>query len=260
MNLRTHHISRFSIGSLLSATAILAMAVPATTLAVAPPEASGTGVITGTNGNSVNIELANGSTLSATLPDAAMTYAGDQGEINPCEGITLTYHQDAGGAVLDSFTPTGITTSSAIPVDGGGTCATQSNGGLDVIGKIIRISKTGVTISASGRTFSFPLDPTNLVGGGTRRGDIVDLTFDPSAQNLATNIQTTEAYVTGTVTRVSTRSLTLSTPSGGRMTFAVGMGAFSRIHKRQRVGVLYWVNAGVPQADVVTDFSSGITN
>jgi hypothetical protein len=262
-----HAISRLSISTLLSCAAVLGAALPATSLAASrraagPRVTSSLGVIVGTSGNSVHVELPGGSMLNATLPAAVMTYMHNQGEINACEIVTLAFHPAARGDVLSSFTPIAISTSPAIPVNGGGTCATQSDGGLDVVGPITQISKTSVTVATLGLgNKTFRLDPSTLVGGGNVVGDIVDLTFAPTGNPLANNIQTTEAFLTGTVTRVGSSSLTVRNLVGGHSTtFERGQGAFAHIRRGNQVGVLYWVNGGVPQADTVSDFSSGATN
>jgi hypothetical protein len=275
MNLHMNPFSKLSVRSLLASAALAVVPAAASLAAAAHASASGksasvanitdistSGVIVGTSGNSVHVLLPSGSRLSATLPGAAMTYMDNQGQINPCEVVTMDYHQGSAGAVLDRFTPTAITTSPDVAVIGGGTCANQGDGALDVVGKIMQISKTGVTINVPGLgKHRFPLDPNSLVGGGNQPGDMVDLTFERSAPHMGVNIQTTEAFLSGTVTRVNSTKLTVRDPvSGHRTTFALGLGGFRHIARGHRVGVLYWVNAGVPQADSVTDFSSGVTN
>jgi hypothetical protein len=179
------------------------------------------------------------------------------GQINSCEAVAIEYHQGSNGPGLDSFVPIAVSISGLVPLLDGSTCAVETDGGLDVIGSITAISPTSITVSVNGLPIgSFPIDRTTGLAGGNQVGDSVDVTYDPTSGNLVTSIQTTEAFLTGTVTSVSPDSLTLNS-FGRSVTFGVGLGGFAHIAKGDQLGVLYSVNAGSPVADSVTDFTSG---
>jgi hypothetical protein len=226
-----------------------------------PPagETAAGGVIVETDAGSIKIQLPDGSTLSPALPAGALGYFTQNDDLSVCETVSIGYHPGAAGPELDDLVPTGISTSAAISIAGGDTCAALSDGTGDVVGTITSIASASVTLDVPGiGSEAFALDPAAGLTDGNELGDLVDVTFDPAAGNPASDVEWSEAYATGTVTSVGANALKLEDAvTGLTETFAPADASFHGVSIGDRVGIVYWVSAGDPQADDVEQLAAG---
>jgi hypothetical protein len=226
-----------------------------------PPagETNASGVVVETGADFIKVQLTDGSTVTPALPAGALSYFTQDQDLSVCETVSIGYHPGAAGPVLDSLLPTGASTSAAVSVTGGGTCADNSDGGNDVVGTITQLTSATVTLEIPGiGSETFALDPAGGLTDGNGLGDLVDVTFDSGGANPASDVEWSEAYATGTVTSVSADALKLvDAVTGQTESFAAADATFAGVSKGDRIGVVYWVSAGAPQADDVEQLPAG---
>jgi hypothetical protein len=223
------------------------------------PTVSGTVLQVGLG--SVELQLANGSTFTASMPADTLSYIGSTGDITPCENLTIRYHATAAGAQLDSLLPTGISVSPAVVFPAGDNCLSDSLGPLDVDGTLTAATASSLTISLpGGGVLTFPMSPDSGITDGFQLGTIVDITYDPSDGNLASDVEYVELYTTGTVTAVGNKLTITDGLSGQPETFTPEDASYGQIAVGDVVGVTYWNDGGEPQGDHVSDLTSGAVN
>jgi hypothetical protein len=227
------------------------------------PESTGSGaVLVESDTDHVVLTMPDGSTVNALLPPAALTYINHNSDIWPCQVISFAYHQSPGGPVLDSFTPTGMSTSARIyvPADHD-TCADENGGTTDVVGPITALASHTLAVTVPGvapLTLSF--DPTSGIATGAEVGDLVDVTYAPDLIGtlVASNISWPELYTTGKVTTVGSDSFTIKDAvTGGYETFVPNDADFTPVSHGDVVSVTYYVSAGQLEADNISDYTAG---
>lgn len=143
--------------------------------------------------------------------------------------------------------------------DNGGDNGAGNSG--DAVGTITQLSTTGLTINVGGRTMTFSCDPQDDLTDGFATGDLVDVTYDSNGGSLqASDVEYVEADATGTVTAVSTASLTLTNSDTGQTQTIVadpGENMFDGVSVGDGVVITYHQSAGQLIADVVDDETAG---
>jgi hypothetical protein len=226
-------------------------------------ESSGTeGIVVRMDSDHIVLQLTNGSSLTAQLPAAGLGYLSDSNDLGPCEVIDFDYHQGPQGPVIDSFMPTGMSTSASISVPANqDTCADENGGSVDAVGTISQLSASSVTISVPGAgPLTIPLDPGQALNYGNSVGDIVDVTFsqNPNGSLSGSSIAPTEEYTTGTVTAVNSNTLAIKDAITGQTdTFAPNDATFGPVSRGDVVAVAYYVASGQLEADNVSDLTTG---
>lgn len=225
------------------------------------PATGASGIITAIGADSVQFLLSNGASLTAALPSDAVTYFTENRVMEPCETTSLVYSQSPTGPVLDSLQPTGITTSPLVSLPSGGNCESTSDGESDVVGVITALSSSTVTFSlANGQQVTWALAPGRDLQADEGIGDLADVTYDPS-NDVAYNLESSELYTTGIVTKVSYYSITITDAVTGQSeTFPPDAAAYLNINKGDRVGIVYWIEGGKAKADNASDLTTGVSN
>jgi hypothetical protein len=240
----------------MTAAGVVVLSLPA-----ASEASKANGAITAINPSSIQFELGNGSSLTAALPAAAVTYFASSRVIRLCETAVLAYHQTSAGAVLDAMTPTGVSTAATISLAGGGNCSTQSDGETDVVGTIVSISPSDVTVRLPvGGQAKFRLAPGRRLQNNQRVGDLVDVTYD-AATRIAYDLEFSELYTSGTVLKVTTTWTTVKDAvTGATRKFVSGEASTAGINQRNKIGVVYYIHGGRTISDDIYDFSNRVNN
>jgi hypothetical protein len=124
--------------------------------------------------------------------------------LQTCDLVDVTYHQNAGLLVADSVTVTGTSTA--------GDCAPT----MDTTGVITQVSADVLTLKTDSGPLAFSVDPSSGLTSGFQAGDLVDVTYTQVSDGTltATNVQFVEQNASGQVTSVTTSvhggSLTLT--------------------------------------------------
>jgi hypothetical protein len=225
------------------------------------PHSVADGVVTNIGDNSITIQLADGSTLSPTLPAASLAYLNDNVDIADCETVQVAYSTGADGPVLDGFNATGISTA-PISESLGDTCTDESDGGIDVVGTITALSSTSLTVTVPGQgSMSFTADPSLDLPDSNEVGDLVDVMYtqNPDSSLSVQSVDYVEQYTTGTILAVDNDAGTLSIAdavTGQTDTFQQSDADFSNLTTGESVGVDYFVYGGDWQADDVEALTS----
>ncbi len=217
--------------------------------------------VTAIGTSSIQFLLPSGTTLTTTIPADAVTYFTENHVMEPCETTSIVYQESATGAVLASLIPTGITTSPAVALGGGGNCETNSDGEVDAVGTIIQLTPSNVTFALlNGSQVTWALAPGRDLQADEAIGDLADVTYEPSTET-AYNLESSELYTTGVVTKISYWSMTVKDAvTGQSVVFPPDAAAYLNINKGDRVGVVYWIDGGKPEADNVSDLTTGFAN
>jgi hypothetical protein len=219
------------------------------------------GVVTNIGDNAITIQLADGSTLSPTLPAASLAYLNDNVDIADCETVQVAYSSGADGPVLDGVNATGISTA-PISESLGDTCTDESDGGIDVVGTITALSSTSLTITVPGQgSMSFTADPSLDLQDSNEVGDLVDVMYtqNPDSSLSVQSVDYVEQYTTGTILAVDNDAGTLSIAdavTGQTDTFQQSDADFSNLTTGESVAVDYFVYGGDWQADDVEALTS----
>jgi hypothetical protein len=171
--------------------------------------------------------------------------------LQSCDTVSVTYHQDAGMLIADAAQVTGASTS--------GDCAPT----YDATGAITQISGSSITINSDQGPMTFAVADPSLTDG-FQSGDVVDVTYvqnsDGSLQ--ATDVQYIEQDASGVVTAVSSTKLTITNgttgqsetftadPNNGLQLFTY---AFDGVHVGDQIDVCYHQSASGLIADSVND-------
>jgi uncharacterized membrane protein YgcG len=220
------------------------------------PHSTVSGVITSIGIDSITFQLPDGSSFSPTVGAASLAYLSGDDDLSDCETANVAYSNGSSGPVIDSLTPTGVSTA-PISESLGDTCADESDGSVDVVGTIATIGASTFTVDVPGSpAMAFSFDPTQNVLGGNFPGDVVDVTYTQNADGslTASYVEYVEEYTTGTILAVNTDVGTLDVAdavTGQTDTFQESDADFSGLTVGETVGVDYYVAAGLPQADDV---------
>jgi hypothetical protein len=124
--------------------------------------------------------------------------------LQTCDTVTVTYHQDAGVLIADTVAITG--SSSA------GDCAPSN----DVDGTILHISAAGLELQSDQGPMSFVVDSSDITDGFSV-GDVVDVTYSQETDGTldASDVEYVEGEDTGYVTAVTDKSLTVADSTTG---------------------------------------------
>lgn len=175
--------------------------------------------------------------------------------LETCDSVNVTYHQDAGMLIADGAQVTGASSS--------GDCAPT----YDASGPITAVSGTSITITADQGSMTFAVsDPS--VTDGFQNGDVVDVTYTQNGDGSlnATDVEYVEQDATGPVTSVSSNSLTITDSNTGQPdTFIADPNnglelctyAFDGVHAGDQVDVTYHQTAAGLVADSVDDQPAG---
>lgn len=179
--------------------------------------------------------------------------------LNVCDTVQVSYHQDAQLLIADSVQNTGTSTSG----DCTGSSDSGGNGGstgapADVVGTITAVSSTGLTVGTDQGPMSFTVDSADITDGFSA-GDVVDVSYAQAADGSldASDVEYAEQDVSGTVSAVTSASLTLVDGSGASHTFTgdPAQGVFDGVSQGDQVDVTYHQSSGQAVADVVNDQS-----
>jgi hypothetical protein len=176
-------------------------------------------------------------------------------DLQSCDTVNVTYHQDAGLLIADDVQVTGTSSS--------GDCTPTS----DATGTITQVSPTGVTINTDSGPMTFAVDSSDLTDG-FQNGDVVDITYVQNSDGslTATDVEYVEQDASGTVTAVSAQSVTITDSStGASETFIADPSsglelctyAFDGVHVGDQIDVTYHQSAAGLVADSVDDPGAG---
>ena len=171
--------------------------------------------------------------------------------LQTCNTVDVTYHQDAGMLIADNVKVTGASTS--------GDCSPTT----DATGIITEVSGSGLTINTDSGPLTFTVASPDVTNG-FQSGDVVDVTYTENADGTlnATAVQYVEQDASGVVTAVSATSLAITDsgtghsetftadPSQGLQMFTY---AFNGVKIGDQVDLTYHQSAGSLVADTVND-------
>jgi hypothetical protein len=216
-----------------------------------PAASSASGVISELDGDAFTIQAADGSELRFAMPADRLSAA----NLQTCDTVDVSYHQDGGLLVADSVTATGQSTD--------GSCAPS----YDVQGTITAVSDSSVTLNGDNGSVTIPVDPSSGLTDGYQVGDLVDVSYTQGSDGSmnATDICFVEEDATGQVSSVTTSldggSLTITDDSTGQPdTFQansdgvqINSYAFNGVSLGDHVDVQYHQSAGQLIADTVSE-------
>lgn len=227
-----------------------------TTITITLPGSLGqetvSGVITDVNSDAMSLQIGDGTELRLHAAGDTLSNL----NLQPCDEVSVTYHQDAGILVADSVTPTGASTS--------GDCAPS----YDATGTITQVSADGITISTDQGSQSFSVDPSSGLTDGYQVGDLVDVTYavSPDGSMTVSDVEFVEEETTGSVTSVTSAvhggSLTITDDSTGHPDVfladpatgvQINARAFNGILVGDSIDVTYHQSAGQLVADTVSE-------
>jgi hypothetical protein len=221
------------------------------TITLPPPSTTGeqtvSGVVGDVGNDSFDVQTSDGSDY--VLHMAASTLAGLN--LQSCDEVTVTYHQDSEVLIADTVQTTGSSTS--------GDCQAT----YDATGPITAVSGTSVTVTTDTGAMSFAVDDSSLTDGFVV-GDVVDVTYVDNGDGTYTaqDVQYVQQDASGTVTAVGSSQLTVTDSSTGATdTFSGGPNSgvvldgtgFDGIQVGDQVDVTYHVSNGHWVADQVND-------
>jgi hypothetical protein len=224
------------------------------TITLPPPAVPGvtgsqqvTGVVADVGQDALELDTADGSELRLHM--AASTLAALN--LNQCDTVAVTYHQDAELLIADSVQQTGTSTSGDCSGDGGSD---------DVVGTITAVSGSGLTVSTEDQgAMTFTVDSPDVTDGFVV-GDVVDVSYDTLGDGTldAGDVEYVEQDASGTVTAVSSGSLAVRGDGGQTETFTAdpSQGIFDGVSVGDEVDVSFHQSAGQHVADVVDDQST----
>jgi hypothetical protein len=224
------------------------------TITLPPPsgEESASGIVSEVNSGAFMIQAGDGSNLRLHMSDAALSNL----NLQACDTVDVTYHQNAGILIADSVNTTGTATS--------GACTPTQ----DATGKITQVSADSLTINGDQGPVTFSVSPSSGLTAGYQVGDLVDVTYTQASDGTlnATNVQFVEEDTSGQVTSVTTSvsggSLTITDDNSGQSeTFhadpvngvQINAHAFSGVSVGDQIELSYHQSAGQLVADTVTE-------
>lgn len=229
------------------------------TITITLPPATGTqetaaGVVGDVGNDDFGITTADGTDLRFHMSADALSNL----NLQSCDTVSVTYHQDAGFLIADQAQVTGASST--------GDCAPT----YDATGSITQVSATGLTIQSDQGAMSFAVSDSSVTDG-FQNGDVVDVTYTQNSDGSlsATDVQYVESESTGTVTSVSSSSVTITDSSSGQSeTFVADPNnglqmttyAFDGIKVGDALDVNYHQSGNSLIADCVNDQPPGASN
>jgi hypothetical protein len=216
------------------------------TITLPPPSVTSqtqtmSGEITDVGDDAFGLQTPDGSSLRLHMAPDALANLG----LSSCDVATVTYHQDAGILIADDVQLTGNSST--------GDCAPVN----DATGTITSVSGSGLTVNTDSGPQSFTTDSSDTTAG-FQVGDVVDVTYD--GNQVASDVEYVEEDASGTVSSVSSSSLTITDDASGQtdtflpgQTMDVQTGVFDGIQTGDGVDVSYHVSAGKLVADTADD-------
>lgn len=209
-------------------------------------QSSVTGTVADVNNDSFDVQTPDGSDFLLHMDATSLSNL----NLQPCDEVDVSYHQDSNLLIADTVTVTGSSNSSD--------CAS----GDDVTGNITSVSSTGITIQTDQGSQSFDVQDPSITDG-FQVGDNVDVTYTTNADGSleATDVEYVDQDASGPVTSVTSTSLTITDSATGDSKTFVGepdAGArctlsFDGIEPGDQVDVSYYVNGNQLVADSVGD-------
>jgi hypothetical protein len=208
---------------------------------------STSGVVTDVEDDVFEVTTGDGADLRLHMAADLLSNIG----LQTCDTVDVTYHQDAGMLIADRAQVTGASSS--------GDCAPT----YDATGPITQVSGSSITIAADQGPMTFSVSDSDITDG-FQNGDVVDVTYTQNSDGSlsATDVEYVEQDASGTVTSVSSNSLTLTDSSTGQpATFIADPNnglqlctyAFDGVHVGDQVDVTYHQTAAGLVADSVDD-------
>lgn len=226
------------------------------TITITLPPLSGqeqaSGVVTEVGSDTFEVQSSDGVALRLHMSADALSKL----NLESCEMVDVTYHQDTGILVADNVTGTG---SSAT-----GDCAPT----YDATGIIAQVSAGGLTINGDNGPVSFSVDPSSDLTSGFQAGDLVNVTYTKNSDGslTATDVQFVEGTASGQVTSISSSanggSLTITDDDNRQSeTFSadptngvqINAHAFNGVSVGDQVALTYHQSSGHLVADTVTE-------
>jgi hypothetical protein len=224
------------------------------TITLPPPSLPGvtsgqqaSGVVVDVGDDAFMLQTPDGSQLRLHMSASALSAQ----NLNDCDTVDVTFHQDNDLLIVDSVQVTGSSNS--------GDCSSGGDdGSTDVIGTITAVDGSGLTVSTDQGPMTFAVDDPSITDG-FQVGDVVDVSYDQLSDGSldASDVEYSEQDVTGTVTAVSDSSLTV-TDQGQSFTFTAdpSQGVFDGVSVGDEVDVTYHMSSSQPVADAVDDQST----
>jgi hypothetical protein len=228
----------------------------AVTITITLPPASGQesagGLVTEVGRDGFMVQSSDGSDLRFHMSAQSLSSL----NLQTCNTVEVSYHQDAGMLIADSVTITGSSTA--------GDCAPTQ----DATGVITQVSAAGLTINGEQGPVTFSVDPSSGRTDGFQVGDVVDVTYTQNSDGTlqATDVQFVEQDTSGRVTSVTTSvgggSLTITDDNNAKSeTFNadpqngvhINAHAFNGVSVGDQIEVTYHQSAGQLVADTVSE-------
>jgi hypothetical protein len=224
-------------------------------------DATAIGAVVQINSSSIELQLADGTMFTGSLPADAISFIESDVDVNQCETLSVQYHLVNGTPVIDRFTPAGVSVSPAVTLPAGETCASLSDGSVDLVGSLTAVSGGFFSISVPGiGQLTFPLESHNPLTAGYAVGSVLDINFGP-VPGIANNLQYVELYTSGIVESVNGDAMTIKDAiTGTSETFIPEAGSFDNVAVGDNVGLVYWQNGQELNADNVSDLTTGQSN
>ena len=205
------------------------------------------GVVTDVEDDSFKMTTSDGTGLRLGMASDALSNL----NLESCDTVAVTYHQDAGMLIADGVQVTGAADT--------GNCAPT----YDATGPITQVSDTSITIASDQGATAFAVSDPSLTECFAE-GDVVDVTYTENGDGSlsATSVQFVEQDASGTVSAVSSTSLTITDDETGQPDKFVadpGEGlqlstdAFTGLKVGDRIDVTYHRSAAGNVADTVGD-------
>jgi hypothetical protein len=211
-------------------------------------EENATGVVSQVETDTFDVQTTDGSDLRLHMAADALSAL----NLQSCDEVTVTFHQDAALLIADTVQVTGAS--------GSGDCQPT----YDVVGTITAVSASGLTVTGDKGPMTFTVDDPSITDGYVA-GDQVDVTYVQNSDGSlnAQDVEYVEQDALGTVTAVSSSSMTITDDTtGASETFVTdpsglaleGTG-FDGIQVGDQVDVTYHVSGNQLVADDVSDNS-----
>jgi Domain of unknown function (DUF5666) len=211
-----------------------------------------TGVVSEIEKDALMVHTADGSDLLLHMNADSLSNL----NLESCQTVDVTYHQDAGLLIADQVNATGASTA--------GDCAPT----YSETGTITQVSSGSLTVSTDHGPVSFTVDLSSGLTDGYKAGDLVNVTYTQNGDGslTATDLCFVEESASGKVSSVTTNagggSLTITDDDTGQPdTFVadpqsgvqINSRAFNGVSVGDQVDVTYHQSAGRLVADSVTD-------
>lgn len=221
------------------------------TLPPSSVDASDSGVVTNVESDVFEITTSDGADVRLHMSAIALSNL----NLQTCDTVDVTYHEDAGILVADSAQVTGTADS--------GDCAPT----YDATGPITDVSGSSITVNSDQGPMTFNVSDPSITDG-FQNGDVVDVTYTQNSDGSmdAVYVQFVEQDASGTVTAVSSNSLTITDSNTGQPdTFNADPNngvqlytyAFDGVHVGDQADVTYHETANGLVADCVSDQPAG---